>query len=321
MNMLHLIDMKMHTMMKTLGILAVAMLFGTTAMAQDSIRIVKDLSPNYTKVLRDTVDINGVHCAKIIIENNDSSIEVNAFNGNVRTEKKKGEIIIWVSTDYKGRNGTKNLTITASNVPPKTYELPFRLKEKGVYVMRVNVERAYYYPFYINAGFNVVSIMGPSLSVGYHFGNINVEAGVVLGLNSSDDHYFYKPGEALYAAHSYKAIRAYLRGGYDLKFSGSGFFIVEPQVGVAFNAIQGGDDSRGFKGQKDAYMKNLGSLSALAALRLKFAINKHLKFHVTPEFDFGVSKNENVKDLSDKDSKVKSWTDGINLNVGLMIYL
>ena len=121
--------------------------------------------------------------------------------------------------------------------------------------------------------------------------------GAVLGFNESENLYFYNSDGSLASAFSYKAIRAQLRAGYDLDFKGARFLKL---------------------GSKKDYNKSLGAVSALAALRLKFSINSHWSVHVTPEYDFSLGKSDELKQVGDADSKVKAWTDGFNLNAGLI---
>ncbi|MBP5778127.1 MAG: hypothetical protein J6W56_11345, partial [Prevotella sp.] len=66
--------------------------------------------------------------------------------------------------------------------------------------------------------------------------------------------------------------------------------------------------------------KSASSVSALVAVRLVVTLGEKFRLQVTPEYDFGLSKDNVCKLVSDNDSKFKSWTDGFNLNIGLMIY-
>ena len=47
---------------------------------------------------------------------------------------------------------------------------------------------------------------------------------------------------------------------------------------------------------------------------------KSFRLFLTPEFDMGLSKDKNFKALADYDSKIKSWADGLNLNLGVVFY-
>jgi len=189
-----------------------------------------------------------------------------------------------------------------------TYEAVVELAGVGIEKERV---------VYVGAGFNALSIMGPSLAVGVSLNRHNIELGGVVGLNKSDDIFAYSSDGTLRSGHNYKAIRAQLRYGYELPLTD--FFKLVPQVGVAGNFISG-SKVKDVNGSDADYLKSASSVSALAALRLVAELNSHLHVQITPEYNFGLAKNDNCKTLSEYDSKIKSWTDGFNLNLGIMIY-
>ena len=62
-------------------------------------------------------------------------------------------------------------------------------------------------------------------------------------------------------------------------------------------------------------------LISLGALGIALVFNDNLRLQVTPEYDFGISKSSLCKKVSENDSKFKSWTDGFNLCLTLMVYL
>ncbi len=291
-----------------------AIISSVAAMAQDKIKVEKFEQDLFIADAAATPkkDINGRDCAVIRITTNDPSLKVEP-NMLVDEERNGNEILLWVTEDCK------YLDITADNAMALTYEIKGKLKGKVTYDMAIVVVRGVSYPFFFNAGFNVMSIMGPSLSFGYHFGNFNVEAGVVLGLNKSDDLFFYEDNNTtLRSAHNYKAIRMQLRGGYDVTIPNADFLTIEPQVGLAYNLING--SKLDVSPKDNSYMKSVSSVSALLAVRAKFAINNHWRLQITPEYDFGISKDDDLKSLSDFDKTIKSWTDGFNLNLGIMLY-
>ena len=48
-------------------------------------------------------------------------------------------------------------------------------------------------------------------------------------------------------------------------------------------------------------------------------LSKQVSLQLTPEYDFGLSKEDLCKLIGDNDKTFKSWTEGFNLNVGVMI--
>jgi len=165
--------------------------------------------------------------------------------------------------------------------------------------------------------FNVVSIMGPSLAIGISLDHHNVELGGVIGINKSDELFAYSKDNELLAGFTYKALRAYARYGYEVPLTST--ISVVPQAGLALNFINGSKVAD-IVVTDDNYMKSASALSALIGVRLVAALSPHIKLQLTPEYDFGLSKNNNCKKLSQTDNTIKQWTDGLNLNVGVMAF-
>lgn len=173
--------------------------------------------------------------------------------------------------------------------------------------------------FTLSAGFNVLPLMGPTVGAGFMFHDFSVEAGAVLGLSKSKDVYIYDKGGELQDAYNYSAMRGYLRLGYDLWPTDQ--IAVTPQVGIAFTSVKGSRLS-----DIDATTEVLNGATAISATigaRVMFAPSgrtKSFRLFLTPEFDMGLSKDKNFKALADYDSKIKSWADGLNLNLGVVFY-
>ncbi|MBR1687469.1 MAG: hypothetical protein IJ710_02930, partial [Prevotella sp.] len=137
----------------------------------------------------------------------------------------------------------------------------------------------------------------------------------VYGLKKTDGLYFYDTQGDVVTAYKYQPIRIQLRYGYDFRLTD--FLSLVPQVGGAFNIING-SAVEGVAANTN--YKSASSFSAFGALRLTAAFSDYFRLQITPEYDFGLSKNANCKMISNHDSTFKSWTDGFNLNIGLMIF-
>jgi hypothetical protein len=167
---------------------------------------------------------------------------------------------------------------------------------------------------YVGAGYNIISISGPSLAFGVEFSNHMVELNAVYGLNKTEDWNFYDGNGNVIASYNYQTIRIGLRYGY--KFSVSSLFDIIPQIGVAYNIMQG--KSGGAKVQNNTY-KNANSFYGLGAVRFAVNLSNNIQLQITPEYDFGITKNDACKLIGKNDSKFKSWTDGFNLNAGIVV--
>lgn len=266
--------------------------------------------------------------------------EASAYNiepnlGTLKQESLSGEIRVWVP------KSTKRLTIRHTNSMPLIgYKIPINLESKRDYEAVIEVNRVTQQPIqyidngwsnngeeayknqnknhiiYAGAGFNALSIMGPSIVLGCSINHHSIELGAVYGLNKTDDWYYYDNSGSVTAAYNYQAIRVQLRYGYEIQ--AADFLGIMPQLGVAYNILNG-KTVNSVTSSSNAY-KNANSISAFAALRLVANFSETIKLHITPEYDFGVYKDNTCKLIADKDNKFKSWTDGFNLNVGLIIY-
>lgn len=262
-------------------------------------------------------DISGEACAVIRFFVREDGFEIEPNLGVLKREDRTGEIRMWVPM------GTKRLTIRhAGSMPLAGYEIPVILEPKVTYDATVElVEKTQTFSlvsdvhFFVGAGYNVISISGPSLAIGLDISHHIIEVDGVLGLNKTDDWYFYNSSGNAIAAYNYKAFRIGARYGYDFKVSD--IFNVIPQVGAAYNSMSG--EAVGTIVQNGTY-KSASSVSAFAAVRLAVALGESFRLQITPEYDFGLSKDNVCKLVSDNDSKFKSWTDGFNLNIGLMVY-
>ncbi len=275
---------------------------------------------NYTSLIasmNQVKDNAGEVCAVIRFWVRDKDFEVEPNLGYLKRETKSGEIRLWVP------RGTKRLTVRHKGMKPLVgYEIPVQIESKVTY--DVEIETTGYNPYssnsekivYVGAGFNVMSIMGPSLSLGFDLGVHNIELSAVYGLHKTDDWYFYESDGNVTEAYNYQAIRVQLRYGYEIE--ATDFLSLIPQVGAGYN-IMSGKNVSGISNSKTTH-KSAGSFSALAGVRLVASLGETFKLHITPEYDFGVYKNDTNKLIEKNDNKFKSWTNGFNLNVGLMVF-
>ena len=162
----------------------------------------------------------------------------------------------------------------------------------------------------------MMSIAGLSANLGFEWNKHQMEVGVVYGLGKSDNLFFYDKSGEVTAAHNYQPLRVQMRYGYDIDIAD--FLNLTPQVGGTYQYIKG-NSVQNFTGLGSSY-RSMHSFSMLGAIRLTAKISDFFSIHVTPEYDYGVNKDGNCKWISDNDKTIKSWTDGLNLNVGVMVF-
>ena len=303
--------------MKKLMILLLMIVAAEQLRAQD-IQISR-FERNYTSLIASVnpvYDNTGEACAvlRFYVREKDFIIEPNL--GMMKQEVLPGEIRIWVP------KGTKRLTVRKQDWMPLTgYEIPVVIEPKVTYDVELSItEEALKrnkankgHNVYVGAGYNIISISGPSVALGFDFNHHNIELGAVFGVNKTDDLYFYDSSTNVNAAYNYKAIRIQLRYGYDFKVTD--FFSVMPQVGGAYNLYSGNEVLNSSSNYDSA-----NSMSIIGAVRLVTSFNDRFKLQITPEYDFGVYKDKNCKMIYDFDKDFKSWTSGFNLNIGLIYF-
>lgn len=303
--------------MKKLMILLLMIVAAGQLRAQD-IQISR-FERNYTSLIASVnpvYDNTGEACAvlRFYVREKDFIIEPNL--GMMKQEVLPGEIRIWVP------KGTKRLTVRKQDWMPLTgYEIPVVIEPKVTYDVELSItEEALKrnkankgHNVYVGAGYNIISISGPSVALGFDFNHHNIELGAVFGVNKTDDLYFYDSSTNVNAAYNYKAIRIQLRYGYDFKVTD--FFSVMPQVGGAYNLYSGNEVLNSSSNYDSA-----NSMSIIGAVRLLTSFNDRFKLQITPEYDFGVYKDKNCKMIYDFDKDFKSWTSGFNLNIGLIYF-
>lgn len=297
---------------------------GTSIMAQTPrIMITKfEYNPMSLIAKMDPVrDGNGEDCAVIRFFVSDKNYHIDEA---LRTDTLIGEMRTWIPA------GTKRLTIRHEGMLLEKYVIPMIIESKATY--EATVETSLTSPvvrketsthkkdkttfFYLGAGYNVILISGPSITLGMDIKHHQIELGGIFGLSKSDDLFFYNNEGDFVSAYNYQPMRLQMRYGYEVELVD--FLSMTPQVGIAYNMATG-KDVAGYSNTNDKYQK-VNSFSALGAVRLTAALSHHFKLQVTPEYDFGVYKNLNCKWIGDVDKTVKSWTDGFSLNVGLMVF-
>lgn len=300
---------------RILSLLAIACAFATSADAQRKIQVTQ-FERNVTSLIasmESMQDYSGEACAVVQFFVSDDDFEIEGNLGVLRQERRTGEIRLWMPV------GTKRLTIRHQGIIPLTgYVIPIRLESKVTYRATVEIREksavGSSVRFYGLAGYNVMGVSGPSVGVGINMNHHVVEVGGIYGLNKTDDIYFYNSSGDLAAANNYQAFRIGARYGYELELAD--WLTLTPQVGAAYNVISGSSASAKSSG---SLYRNAGSVSALAAVRLGVALSDHFWLQVTPEYDFGATKDDVCKLVSDMDDTFKSWTEGFCVNVGLII--
>ena len=296
---------------KTLSILFLSLLC-LPALGQNF--TVTDFEESLQDVISTNVkDKNGNDCAIIKFSTQDKGFTVdNALSSFENT----GDLYIYVP------EGTEVLTIRHRVHRTLLYRIPIHIQSGCHYTASINiintdligkVDPDKY--LYGNLELNIIPFLGPTLSIGYRVKAFSAELGFTYGLSKTDDIYYYGMGASILSAYNYQAMRLGLRLGYTLPLSRQ--IDITPLVGVAYNRITG-KEIKDVTATNSGYMDGFNTMSATLGMRVSFNVIGHLGLCVTPEYDFGIYKDDNYKLVEDNNSKLKSWTDGFGLSATLV---
>jgi len=172
---------------------------------------------------------------------------------------------------------------------------------------------------YAGVGFNAISIMGPAISLGIGYHNIHLEASFTLGLEKAENigiNYTETNSRGfLGEAYDYSCNRLAIRAGYALKASKN--FFITPQLGVAFNMISG-DSKR--KSANNSQFNSITQMSASVGLNFDLQIGKRISLYASPQYYFPAGSNDAYKIIKEADNKIKSWCEGLGINVGIKFH-
>lgn len=271
---------------------------------------------NYTSLIASmnpVKDNAGEDCAVIRFWYSGSDFIIEPNLGYLKIENHPGETRLWVP------QGTKRITVRHNEDKPlRDYNIPLRIESKVTYdaeIALVPEPQGHKNQVYIGAGYNIMTLAGPSIVVGANLNHHQIELGATYGLKKSDDLYFYDANDNLKAGYNYNAIRASLTYGYEIPVSD--FFFITPMAGVSYLAYLGNEAS---SSTKNTNYKNANALSAGGGVRFSVAFGKQFRLCIMPEYQTAVYKDKNCKLFSSYDDTMKSWHTGFNLNVGLMVY-
>ena len=163
---------------------------------------------------------------------------------------------------------------------------------------------------------------------------VPIEIEATLGLKKSIGTYIYDNNGTIKDSYEYTSLRFTARSGYCIEIDKSKKFMLTPLGGLSYNVLFGcqmksagsmlvyaGENySSANTGSKAKKCGNGGNaLSFVGGLRLSYAINEKWLFHVTPEYNVSIWKDDNFNYISKSDDGVKVWADGFNISAGVIL--
>ena len=341
---------------KICGVLLL-LLMSCGASAQDiEIRDFKENIRDLRASLNPVSDLSGEFCALIRFSVSDTTFVIEPNMGFIKRTTGPGEILLYVPTmarkltiKHEGLLPLRGYKIPVKLEPKRVYDativaigiphaLP-KMEEKGsvetpplpkdtVLVKKTPVPSSVSpvnekkqkandaeTHMYAGIGLEAFSMTGVTGRAGMEVGSHIIEIGGVIGFGKTDILYFYDSQGNLIAGRSYHPMRVQLQYGYGVKLAEMIFFA--PMIGLGLNAFQGTDEKT--NPDYPDYYKAASSFSIAPAVRLSALVGRNIKLHVTPAYSIGMYKSNNCKLISENDSKFKSWTDGLHLELGVNI--
>ncbi len=301
------------SMSRFLALLLVCFIATSITYAQD-FKITKfEKNPlGLAAALANIKDNNGDVCALIKFATRDKDFAFEANLGIVDTDTMKvGETWIYVP------KATKRITIRHPRWGIlRNYTIPVRIEAKTDYEAEIQIPQRIVF-LNIGLGFNALSIMGPSAFIGLNIGAHNIEGGVIIGLNKENGVNFYQASNSAFmGTYDFSAMRFYARYGYDIKAGSS--ILLTPQIGAAINQISGKEIRRSTSGVN--LFGNASGIITTVGCRLNWCLSKTIRLQITPEYDFCVKGDRGYNIIKESNSKIKSWSDGLNINAGLVFH-
>ena len=167
--------------------------------------------------------------------------------------------------------------------------------------------------FYAGIGFNAVSLMGPSATLGLNFKGFLVEGGFVNGMDKVENVTFtLRSSSTTTEAYDYSCMKVWARVGYQIK--AAEHFFITPLAGATFNMISGKST---LNSTSTDYFKESNPMSIHAAVRFSYEVINHLYIHLTPQYDFNLNGDQIFTVIKDADNKLESWGEGFGINMGV----
>lgn len=328
-------------------------LWPVMAMGQEAdfeIRNFRERTTDLSAISSNYKDLNGSPAALIRMTVRDPQFEFSANLGIIALEKKTGEVYLYVPQDTRRltvrhpslgvlkdyaipvRIMSKvtydaDIVITAS-AQPKVENHGDRSLDRGaaqdqgsVPVILEEPHRTTHpssfnpdFHFYAGIGFNAVSLMGPSVQLGFSYGMFCLEGGFVYGLDKVEEVCFTLQNSSTPSeTYDYSCSKAWARIGLNFDMEK---FCISPQAGATFNMIIGKTVS-GITNRSNNF-EEAYPMSIFAAVRLSYEVVNHLRIHLTPQYDFSLKGDQIFEFIKQADSKLEAWGEGFGINAGII---
>lgn len=223
---------------------------------------------------------------------------------------------------YEGEAGTRTVKLFSKGYKPIEKKVYFGNDSAMVFSLQKQYVRNTDY--YFAAGMGIGSTTNVSAALGTHIKNFNIEINYQYCFDESPSIYWNNL-DADVTDHSYRPIEVrynpqiIIGGKVGYGINAGTRFKFTPQIGYQFTKLK--EQLIVYNPEDDGYIHGAYCSSLTVGIRTYCAFSSHFGMSLTPEYRIGVAKSEGFKTLSDVSSKIKSFGEGFNLNLSLVVTL
>lgn len=229
--------------------------------------------------------------------------------------------ILYVDKSYVGNTPcskeltTGTYTIRATKVGYKDFIKSMQLSSSTPNV-NIVLRKIYNYKneFYIEGNVRAGTLIAMGATLGGYISNVNVEASYLYGVGKSETIYWSGNNTQPLASNYAPSMNVSGKVGYGFPISTR--FRLTPQIGVNFLKLKETMESGASVTPADgAY-----AASGLVSLRFSAAIVDHFAVSLSPEYSFCLMKSDGYTALSEVSPKIKKWSEGFNVKLGITAF-
>lgn len=309
-----------YLIMRRLFILCYLSCIFTTLLAQGELKV-KSFLPSVSDLtarIEVRNDNRGEPCAliKVVFADKDVSFECGNLASMIIGDVSFHTNEYWIYL-AAGAGGAKHLKVKHPGYP--TIDVLFAnygfssLEPQTTYTLiiakpAVGLSFSKYNQFYIDAFFQAGGLMGPGVTLGGHFHAVNAEVEICKELLKSSDVFWYDQN-ILFNQSTYSALSGNVKLGYGFRLGKK--FLLTPQAGIGIVKCLSDGDNPG---------KDANSVYSMIGCRSSFVFAKHFQIVVAPYYNFAIKKSPSFEEISNVQSSINKWANGINIKVGLSAF-
>ncbi|MBQ9213558.1 MAG: hypothetical protein IJ150_06430, partial [Bacteroidales bacterium] len=168
------------------------------------------------------------------------------------------------------------------------------------------------FEFYLEGNYLMNGMTAYGATIGGFLGNFNLEASYYIPTDKVEDIYWCD-NEMLPLKSNYTPeILASGKIGFGIRIGTR--FRITPQAGAYYLTLKEEIDNN------KEIAPNTSGINLVGSLRCSFAVARHLKISVTPEYVKSFKASAGFEALRNVSPTIQNWSDGINLKFGLALF-